>query len=88
MRTKAAVSVFLCALVGMRVAQADPLSLFTNIVYSADGSSPPPEDSLAIYESTLNITNLIPGTAAFRTRPNLIFASGFDEQNACPGVVY
>lgn len=40
------------------------------------------------YDNALTLTNLIPGTAAFRTRPNLIFASGFDEQNACPGIIY
>lgn len=40
------------------------------------------------YDNALTLTNLIPGTAAFRARPNLIFASGFDEQNACPGIVY
>lgn len=40
------------------------------------------------FDNARTLTNLIPGTAAFRTRPNLVFASGFDEQNACPGVVY
>jgi hypothetical protein len=34
------------------------------------------------------ITNLVPGVAGFRSRPDLIFASGFDEANACPGVNY
>ena len=38
--------------------------------------------------NALTLSNLIPGTAAFRTRPNVIFASGFDEQNACPGITY
>ena len=38
--------------------------------------------------NALTLTTLIPGVAAFRTRPNLIFASGFDEQIACPGVYY
>ena len=38
--------------------------------------------------NALTLTTLIPGVAAFRTRPNLIFASGFDEQVACPGVYY
>lgn len=40
------------------------------------------------YDNARAVTNLIPGTAAFRTRPNLIFASGFDEQTACPGVQF
>ena len=40
------------------------------------------------FDNARTLTNLIPGTAAFRVRPNLIFASGFDEQNACPGIVY
>lgn len=38
--------------------------------------------------NALTLTNLLPGTAAFRTRPAIIFASGFDEQNPCPGIVY
>lgn len=38
--------------------------------------------------NALTLTNLLPGTAAFRSRPAIIFASGFDEQNPCPGIVY
>lgn len=38
--------------------------------------------------NALTLTNLIPGTAAFRARPNVVFASGFDEKNPCPGVTY
>lgn len=39
-------------------------------------------------DNARTLTDLMPGTAAFRSRPNVIFASGFDERNACPGVVY
>ena len=39
-------------------------------------------------DNARTLTNLMPGTAAFRSRPNVIFASGFDERNACPAVVY
>lgn len=39
-------------------------------------------------DNARTLTNLLPGTAVFRTRPNLIFASGFDEQTACSGIVY
>jgi hypothetical protein len=34
------------------------------------------------------LANLLPGTAACRNRPKLIFANGFDEINACPGITY
>lgn len=39
-------------------------------------------------DNALTLTNLIPGTAAFRARPDRIFSSGFDEQIACPGITY
>lgn len=32
------------------------------------------------------LRNLAPFTAAFRSRPNLIFANGFDVNNPCPGI--
>ena len=34
------------------------------------------------------LRNLLPGTAAFRIRPEQIFASGFDVNNPCPGITY
>ena len=34
------------------------------------------------------LRNLLPGTAAFRNRPESIFASGFDVNNPCPGITY
>ena len=36
--------------------------------------------------NALTLTNLAPITSAFRTRPNLIFANGFDQFDACSGV--
>ncbi len=36
--------------------------------------------------NALTLANLLPGTAAYRTRPDLIFASGFDQVNTCSGV--
>jgi hypothetical protein len=47
-----------------------------------------PAGSVGEANNALTLTNLIPGTAAFRARPNVIFASGFDEQIACPGISY
>lgn len=38
--------------------------------------------------NALTLANLIPNTAGFRARPGRIFASGFDETNACPGIAY
>lgn len=32
------------------------------------------------------LRNLLPPTAAFRARPNLVFANGFDLNNPCPGI--
>jgi hypothetical protein len=34
------------------------------------------------------LRNLLPGTAAFRNRPEQIFGSGFDVNNPCPGITY
>jgi len=34
------------------------------------------------------LTNLLPGTAAFRARPEAIFASEFDVNNPCPSINY
>lgn len=34
------------------------------------------------------LRNLLPGTAAFRVRPDLIFASVFDESEPGPGIWY
>jgi len=34
------------------------------------------------------LRNLLPGTAAFRNRPERIFADGFDANNPCPGIIY
>ena len=34
------------------------------------------------------LTNLVPGTAGFRTRPQVIFVNGFDVNNPCPGINY
>ena len=34
------------------------------------------------------LRNLLPGTAAFRNRPQQIFANGFDANNPCPGINY
>jgi len=34
------------------------------------------------------LRNLLPGTAAFRNRPEGIFADGFDANNPCPGIIY
>jgi len=42
--------------------------------------------TVASHYNALTLTNLAPFTAAFRSRPNLIFASGFDEAIACPAV--
>lgn len=38
--------------------------------------------------NALTVSNLLPGSIAFRSRPDLMFASGFDETIACPGVTY
>lgn len=38
--------------------------------------------------NALTLTNLLPATAAFRTRPEVIFASGFDVTIICPSVAY
>lgn len=38
--------------------------------------------------NALVLINQLPSTAALRTRPERIFASGFDETVACPGVNY
>jgi hypothetical protein len=55
-----------CVLSNPGLANAAPLDLFTNIVYSADGSSPPPEDSIGVYESTIDVAGLaaMPDTIA------------------------
>ena len=42
----------------------------------------------ATADNAHTLRNLLPGTAAFRTRPDRIFVSGFDEQIACPGITY
>jgi metallopeptidase family M12-like protein len=34
------------------------------------------------------LSNLLPGTAGFRTRPPIVFANGFDVNNPCPGINY
>jgi metallopeptidase family M12-like protein len=34
------------------------------------------------------LNNLVAGTAAFRTRPVVVFANGFDVKNPCPGINY
>jgi hypothetical protein len=34
------------------------------------------------------LRNLLPGTAAFRVRPEVIFVDGFDVNNPCPGITY
>lgn len=47
-----------CMLLNSGLSRAEPLNLFSNIVYSADGNSPPPEDSLAVYDSSLDISGL------------------------------
>ncbi|MEP7044202.1 MAG: M12 family metallo-peptidase [Dokdonella sp.] len=36
--------------------------------------------------NAMTLTNLAGLTAGFRSRPDLVFASGFDETNACPAV--
>ena len=38
--------------------------------------------------NALTLSNLAPGTASFRSRPSVIFASGFDEADACPAITY
>jgi hypothetical protein len=38
--------------------------------------------------NALTLTNLTPNTAGFRSRPDRVFTSGFDEQIACPGITY
>lgn len=45
-----------------------------------------PTGDAATADNARTLRNLIPGTAAFRTRPERIFASGFDEQSACPAI--
>lgn len=42
----------------------------------------------ATVNNALAFTNLIPATEALRTRPNIIFANGFDDIGACPALVY
>lgn len=58
MRMKVIVLASLCAFVDLRVAHADPLNLFTRITYSGTDNSPPPADSLAVYESILDVSGL------------------------------
>lgn len=38
--------------------------------------------------NALTLSNLLPGTAAYRSRPDLVFANGFDDPNICSGVTY
>jgi len=47
-----------------------------------------PTGNAATADNARTLRNLIPGTAAFRTRPERIFASGFDEPSVCPGITY
>lgn len=49
------------------IAQAQPLDLFTSLVYAGDGNSPPP-DSYAVYSSTLAVAGLaaMPSDVAVR----------------------
>jgi metallopeptidase family M12-like protein len=38
--------------------------------------------------NALTLTNLLPGTAGFRSRPDLVFADGFEDTGVCSGVTY
>lgn len=58
MRAKIVVLVTLCVFFGLGQVQAEPLTLFTRIIYSASNNSPPPPDSLAVYDSTLDVIGL------------------------------
>ncbi len=50
------------------------------------GTPPTGSTTVAQNDNALTLTNLAPFTAGFRSRPDLIFASGFDETNACPAI--
>lgn len=58
-----------------------------DISYAGHPTGKPP-GATGQADNALTLTNLAPGTAAFRARQNSIFASGFDEQIACPGITY
>lgn len=58
MRRNALIMAGMCALVGMDATRADPLPLFTQVALSGDGNSPPPVDSLALYDSTLDVSGM------------------------------
>jgi peptidyl-Asp metalloendopeptidase len=47
-----------------------------------------PTGDAALADNAHALANLLPGTASFRTRPEGIFASGFDVNNPCPGINY
>ncbi|MEO6075234.1 MAG: zinc-dependent metalloprotease family protein [Dokdonella sp.] len=38
--------------------------------------------------NAIAMTNLAPGVEAFRARPEVVFANGFDAVSACPGITY
>lgn len=58
MQTKIVALITLCFFFGLPVVQAAPLSLFTHITPSGSNNSPPPPDSLAVYDSTLDVVGL------------------------------
>ena len=58
MRTISVVLTSLLAVVGLQAAHAEPLNLFTQLTYSGSDNSPPPPDSLAVYDSRLDVTGL------------------------------
>lgn len=39
-------------------------------------------------DNARTLRNLLPGTAAFRSRPERIFVNGFDVNDPCPGITY
>lgn len=42
----------------IQAARAEPVHLFMQLTYSEADNSPPPEDSLAVWRSSLNVTGL------------------------------
>jgi hypothetical protein len=53
-----------------------------------DAYSGQPTGIAASAYNAQTLTNLAPGTAAFRSRPDSVFASGFDDVITCPSIAY
>lgn len=58
MQARIVALITLCFFICLADAQARPTSLFTHIAYSGSNNSPPPADSLAVYDSTLDVVGL------------------------------